>query len=80
MKKLLFGIAFFMGAMMFSSLSVQAEEDAYTPKIEENGSVITVTVCGRRTSFFGALNGFSCDQIATTKCVFFNFTPPEPPE
>lgn len=27
MKKLLFGIAFFTGSMLFSSLTVQAEED-----------------------------------------------------
>lgn len=75
MKKLLFIAVFFMGAMLFGSLKVQAVEDECTPSIEESGAIITVTVCNRKTSFLGAMTGLTCDVSSTTQCVFFNYNP-----
>lgn len=62
MKKLLFGMAFFMGAMMFSSVNVQAEEDIMRWKNRNcsDGSGGTYEICWLTG------NGNVCDTYGET--------------
>jgi len=73
MKKLLFGMAFFMGTMMFASLRVQALEDEWKDTVVRGeGGIITVTVCDRKTTIRDTLKGDSCTKPSTVPCTFTN--------
>ncbi|MEP2346700.1 MAG: hypothetical protein ABJH96_02850 [Algoriphagus sp.] len=76
MKKLLFGMAFYMGAMLFTSLDVQALEDECKTTVVTQGELITVTVCGRRTTIWGTIKGDSCTKPSSESCSFTNLGNP----
>ncbi len=77
MKKVLFGMAF-LGAIVFSGISLQAQEiagpegEGCTPSIVTEGEVITVTVCSRKTNFWGFIDGIDCNAESNTSCSFTN--------
>jgi hypothetical protein len=40
--------------------------------IVENGQIITVTVCKRKTNLVGMIVGFKCNATSEEKCTFTN--------
>jgi hypothetical protein len=60
-----------LGSMGFGGISANAQAPC-EPSIQENGPIITVTVCNRKTSFLGALTGVDCGARDTSSCSFSN--------
>jgi hypothetical protein len=71
-KSFVFGLAF-LGAPILISADLHAQGEApCEEEIAEDGELITVTVCGRKTTWAGAMVGAHCTKESTTSCTFTN--------
>lgn len=73
MKKLLFGMVLIAATgMSFSGSNALAAEQDCEESVNIDGEDITVTVCNRKTNFWGLLDGKKCNAASTTACTFTN--------
>lgn len=63
---------FFLGTNIAQESLPGSGGDGCEESIDSSGTIIVVTVCGRRTSLMGPAFGISCNVLADSECTFTN--------